>query len=116
MVRIDDRGDAAVITFTTSSVSDVEGIAAAGRRIRSYIAQTPPKRLVFDFAGVKFFSSQVLGLLLDARTEAQARGGEVVISSIDPQLHRVFKITSLDKVFEFFPDRHAAAQIGGPAT
>ncbi len=113
-MRIDDRGEAAVITFTTSSVSDTEGIAAAGRRIKSYIAQTTPKRLVFDFAGVKFFSSQVLGLLLDARTEAQARGGEVVISAIDPQLHRVFRITSLDKIFEFFPDRHAAVQTGGP--
>jgi anti-anti-sigma regulatory factor len=45
---------------------------------------------------------------LDVRAKAAAYDGEVVVSAINPQLHRVFKITNLDKVFRFFPDRRRA--------
>jgi anti-anti-sigma factor len=57
---------------------------------------------------VKFFSSQVLGLLLAMRTRLSSYGGQVIISAINPQLHRVFKITNLDQVFRFFPDAESA--------
>jgi anti-anti-sigma regulatory factor len=43
----------------------------------------------------------------------QATGGKVVISAISPSLHRVFKTTNLDKIFEFFPDRLAAMEAHG---
>jgi anti-sigma B factor antagonist len=68
-------------------------------------------KVIFDFAGVKFFSSQVLGLLLEIRAKLQASNSEVVISAINPQLHRVFKITNLDKIFRFFPDRESAVKV-----
>ena len=66
--------------------------------------------IVFDFECVKFFSSQVLGLLLDIRSKLMTLGGELVISAIDPQLFRVFKITNLDKIFKFYPDKDSAVK------
>ena len=100
----------AVITFKTTSVSDVEGIAAASNQIKQFIDEHHPNSLIFDFEGVRFFSSQVLGLLLDIRAKLQERQGQVVISAINPQLHRVFKITNLDQIFKFFPDRTSAVR------
>jgi anti-sigma B factor antagonist len=64
--------------------------------------------VVVDFEGVKFFSSAVLGLLLDIRAKLKTYDGEVVISAINPQLYRVFKITHLDRIFKFFPDKENA--------
>jgi anti-sigma B factor antagonist len=107
-VEITGKGSAAVAAFKATSVSNVEGIAAASEQINKFIEENHPKKIVFDFENVKFFSSQVLGLLLKIRTKLQAYKGEVVISAIDPQLHRVFKITNLDRVFEFFPDKESA--------
>jgi anti-anti-sigma factor len=52
----------------------------------------------------------VLGLLLDIRAKLQSHNGKVVISAINPQLHRVFKITNLDKIFAFFPNRESAVK------
>jgi anti-anti-sigma regulatory factor len=49
-------------------------------------------------------------MLLEVRAKLEASGGEVVISAINPQLHRVFKITSLDKIFRFFPDSNCAVK------
>jgi len=100
----------AVAGFRAASITDLEEISAVCERIGKFIEKNHPKRIVFDFEGVKFFSSQILGLMVDVRAKLQAYDGEVVISGIDPQLHRVFKITNLDKVFRFFPDRESAVR------
>ena len=72
------------------------------------IKNQKPKNLLIDFTGVKFFSSQALGILLDAKKKLSALKGNVIISGINPQLYRVFKITNLDKIFKFYPDAKAA--------
>ncbi len=107
-VGITSEGGAAIVAFKSASVSDVDAITAAAKQIKEFIDGNQPNKLIFDFESVKFFSSQVLGLLLDIRAKVKPYNGEVVISAINPQLHRVFKITNLDKVFRFFPDKKSA--------
>jgi len=98
----------AVVAFKSASITDVEGITSAAERIQQFLDENRPRRLIFDFEAVKFFSSQLLGLLLDIRARLKKYDGEAVISAINPQLYRVFRITNLDKVFTFFPDRESA--------
>ncbi len=100
----------AVAGFRAASITDLEEISVVSEIIGKFIEKNHPRRIVFDFERVKFFSSQILGLMIDVRAKLQAYDGEVVISAIDPQLHRVFKITNLDKVFRFFPDRESAVR------
>jgi len=109
-VEMSKDGDIAVAAFKSGCISDVEGIAVAGRQIKEFIEANQPRKLIFDFAEVRFFSSQVLGLLLDIRARLQDCEGEVAISAINPELHRVFKITNLDKIFRFFDDRASAVE------
>jgi anti-sigma B factor antagonist len=109
-VNITVEQGVSVVTFEGSSISGAEEIAAASARISAYVASTKPRLLVFDFGGVRFFSSQVLGLLLDIRAKLKSADGRVAISSIDPRLHRVFRITNLDKIFAFYPDKQAAVK------
>jgi len=109
-VEITSQDNVTVVRFEAASISDVEAVTAASSQIRSFIDQNHPDELIFDFEGVKFFSSQVLGLLLDIRAKLQPYNGKVVISAINPQLHRVFKITNLDKIFDFFPDKESAVK------
>jgi len=107
-VKITSRENVAIINFTTSSISDAEGILSVAEQLKEFIKKRHPEKVVFDFEGVKFFSSQLLGMLLGIRAELKTYNGEVVISAINPQLHRVFRITNLDRVFRFFPDRQSA--------
>lgn len=110
-LEITEEANTTIVAFKSPSMSDVDGLAHASDKIKEFIAKNPPQILLFDFEQVKFFSSQVLGLLLDIRARLLRHDSKVVISGINPQLHRVFKITNLDKVFEFFPDRETAIQI-----
>ncbi len=107
---ISREGNVAVASFKSPCVSDVEEISNASIQLRHYIQSNPPHRMVFDFHGVKFFSSQVLGLLLEARAHLRPHDGEVAITSLSPQLQRVFRITNLDALFRFYPDRTAAVK------
>lgn len=100
----------AIVVFKSPSIGDVDAITATSATIRQYVKENQPPTVIFDFKSVKFFSSLVLGLLLDIRGKLSAYEGEVLISGINPQLHRVFKITNLDKVFRFFPDRQSAIE------
>ena len=104
------EANVAVVAFRSASITDVEAIGTATDRIRSFVDEHRPGRLVFDFEQVRFFSSLVLGLLLDIRARIEPYQGKVVISAINPQLHRVFKITNLDRVFGFFPDKESAVK------
>ena len=106
--EITKENGVAVIAFKTASISNVEEINTVSDRIKEYIDQNHPNNLVFDFEGVKFFSSQVLGLLLEVRAKLETYDGKVAISAINPRLHRVFKITNLDKIFTFFPNKESA--------
>lgn len=107
-VEITKEGNVVVVTFKATSISDLEGIATASKQINEFIKENHSKEIVVDFGRVKFFCSRVLGVLLDLRAKLKKCDGEVVISAINPQLYRVFKITNLDKVFRFFPDKESA--------
>jgi anti-anti-sigma factor len=106
--QITIEGDTAIIAFSKSTVSNIDDISAAARNVADFIDENQPKRVIFDFKGVKFFSSNVLGLLRETRSRVESYQGRVYISSINPQLHRVFKITNLDQIFKFFPDIESA--------
>ena len=102
------EGKVTLMIFEAGSISNVEEITAISNKIREFIEENHPNKIVVDFEKVKFFSSQVLAVLLDIRAKLKAYDGKVVISAIKPQLYRIFKITNLDKVFNFFPDRESA--------
>lgn len=104
------EANTAIVAFLSPSMSDVDAISTASKKIKGYVKEHRPQVLIFDFEAVKFFSSLVLGLLLDVRGRMSSYQGEVLISGINPQLHRVFKITNLDKIFRFFPDRREAVE------
>jgi anti-sigma B factor antagonist len=109
-IEMTSKGQVAVAAFRSANVSNTDEIMAVAKEVREFVEKNQPHRMVFDFGVVKFFSSQVLGMLLDIRARLEKYDGEVVISAIEPQLHRVFKITNLDKIFKFFPDRDSAVK------
>ena len=112
-VEITSKDNVAVVFFKDTSISDVDGIEASSRQVNNFIEENHTAGIVFDFGRVRFLSSRVLGLVLDVRAKLGTYDGKVVISAINPQLHRVFKITNLDKIFRFFPDMESAVKAVG---
>ena len=110
IIEITTDGDITIVSFGAETITGLSGLEQISEQLREFIAANQPKKMVVDFCGVKFFSSQMLGLLVDVWRKLSDYGGVVLISGINPQLSRVFKITSLDRIFKFYPDRADAVK------
>jgi len=100
--------EVAVVSFLVPSLTNEDEIEACFNKLIVFIGRKKPSKLLIDFGQVKFFSSRVLGELLKVKSKLESFGARVAISAINPQLYRVFKVTSLDKIFSFYPDKESA--------
>lgn len=103
-LNIKVRDGITVVTFVTADIGNVLGIERTSELLAQKIQTETPAKLVINFDDVKFFSSQTLGMLLNVWKKVEKYGGKMVIAGINPQLSRLFRITNLDKVFEFYED------------
>jgi anti-sigma B factor antagonist len=110
IMQTETRGDILIVQFTAPAIGTAGNVQQLADDLHTLIEQTQPAKLIIDFARVSFFSSQMLGLLVDIWRRLKDCGGKLVISGINPNLTRVFRITNLDKVFEFYPDADAAVR------
>lgn len=93
-------GNVSVLSFEGRIVHGETGVVR--QAIQSRLAESQPQTssLVLDFAGVSAVDAGGLGLLLELRREAQARGIRLRVTNASRLVSRVFEITRLDSVFE----------------
>jgi len=107
-VTVVDFGDSTIL-----NTMQVEGIA---QQLYDLVDKLDRRQLVLDFSNVRFLSSQTLGVLLTLRKKLQPVKGRMVICGLRKQLHEVFRISKLDKLFEFQPDEEKALNLFGVST
>ena len=107
-VTVVDFGDSTIL-----NTMQVEGIA---QQLYDLVDKLDRRQLVLDFSNVRFLSSQTLGVLLTLRKKLQPVKGRMVICGLRKQLHEVFRISKLDKLFEFRPDEEKALNLFGVST
>ena len=66
------------------------------------------KRVVVDLGNVEFIDSSGLGALISSLKVLRGNGGDLVLCSMSSQVHTVFEITRLLRVFEVFNDVETA--------
>lgn len=59
------------------------------------------KHLVLDLEKLSFISSSGLRLLLALRKETMAKGGDITITNVLPEVKQVFTITGFYSLFQF---------------
>ncbi len=96
--------DVSVVSFQNVSVLDSANIEALGRSLLELVEKQDTRKLILEFTSVRFMSSQALGVLLQLKKAMDPVHGKIVIVGIRPELHKVFKITNLHKMFTFHDD------------
>jgi anti-sigma B factor antagonist len=72
--------------------------------------------IVVDLSRTTFIDSATLGVLLGGLKRLRPKGGEIVLVLNDPNIRKIFEITTLDRVFPIvrsFPD--ALEHVGAAA-
>jgi anti-anti-sigma factor len=105
---ISRQGPVTIVGFDESVILDTYHIDQVSKQLFGLIDDQNSRRIVLDFATIKMLSSQTLGVLIKMKRKLDELGGKMVISGIDPRLYRVFKVTNLQSIFEFFENNSAA--------
>lgn len=108
MIDVRSESDVFVVSFRKASIGGIGEVEKIAEALRCLLSEQEGCNMVVDFTNVSFFSSQMLGLLVDIWRRIKDAGGTLLISGINPQLTRVFRITHLDKLFDFHETTEAA--------
>ncbi|WP_422926593.1 STAS domain-containing protein [Singulisphaera sp. PoT] len=63
--------------------------------------------LVIDLLGIGFAGSAALGNFVALHRLARQRGGHLIFCNVDPTVQEVFRVSKLESLFAFVPDREA---------
>ncbi|TWT76029.1 putative anti-sigma factor antagonist BtrV [Posidoniimonas polymericola] len=72
------------------------------------IDQSEAERVIIDFTPVQFMSSSMLGKLVKIHKKCKEYKAKLKLSGVTPDIREVFKITRLDKLFDFEKDLESA--------
>jgi len=107
-----EKDGVTIVSFSESTLLDAFHVTEVGQELYNLVEKDGARKLILDLSTIKMLSSQALSVMLKMRQLLDGKGGKMVISGIKPQLYRVFKITNLINLFEFFEDTNAALASG----
>jgi anti-sigma B factor antagonist len=65
-------------------------------------------KAIFSLSGLDYVDSSGLGALVKALKSARAKGGDVKLAGLKPEVRKVLELTRLDRIFDIFPsETHA---------
>ena len=107
-LRVRQDGEVTQVEFVDRNILDEGFIQQIGVEIDGLIESTSSPKLLLCFSNVDHLSSAALGTLITIHQKVKEKGGQLRLSDIDPQIHEVFIITKLDKLFEIHDDVESA--------
>lgn len=76
--------------------------------ILTLVDKTEEERVVLDFSPVQFMSSSMLGKLVKIHKKCKEYKAKLKLSGVSSDIREVFKITRLEKLFDFEKDIESA--------
>jgi anti-sigma B factor antagonist len=73
------------------------------------IIDRKPAQVFVDLSGVSYIDSSGLAIFIEALQRVHAYGGKLAIFGIRDNVRAIFEIARLDRVFNIYPDKAAAA-------
>lgn len=107
-LTIREHGDVTVVRFNTDNLLGMRDPQFMHDRFRRLIlGPTQSRKLVIDFAGVRFAGSSTLGIVLGLHKTMQAEGGRLVLAAADALLP-LLKLAKADQIVTLAPSATAA--------
>ena len=102
LVIVETFPDGIVARFLEDVLLDPIQVEQIGRQLRSALDAAEPANVVGSLESVTQLSSLMLSVLVALRSEAEARGGRVILAAIPDRVDYLLKLTNLAKAFPSF--------------
>jgi anti-sigma B factor antagonist len=103
--------DVTVVNFADTSIMDTQQVQLLGQELYDLVDKQARRKIILDFDKIRFLSSSALSVLITLRKKADAIKARVVICSLRDELRKVFKITNLEKMFDFCDNEEQALAV-----
>jgi anti-anti-sigma factor len=104
LVKSEVKGEIRVIFVDVARFVDGAVIEQCYREIVDILDKTEESHVLLHFGRVVFMSSSALGMLIRVQKKCKEFEIALKLCNISPDIGQVFKITSLDKVFDIQAD------------
>lgn len=109
-LRVLEQKGIVTIEFIDRNILDEANIKQIGEEISQIVdAQVQPKILI-SFANVDHLSSSALGTLITINNKITSKDGQLRLADIDEQIHQIFVITKLNRLFQIHETSEQAMQ------
>jgi anti-sigma B factor antagonist len=107
-IVVDTSGDVAIVRLLVEEL-DAGNVGEFKRDIAPVLEANT--KLVFDLHRLRFTDSSGLGAFLSCLRQVNARGGDVKLCSLSPQVRAVFELVRLHRIFDIYstPEEAVAA-------
>ena len=103
-INLADSSGVTVVTFKDSKIIDEAEIQELGQELYDLVERAGHTKFVLNFSHVEFLSSAALGKLISFEKKVRTHSGELYLTNIRPEIHEVFAITKLTKLFQIKDD------------
>ena len=107
-LRVTELDGVTRVEFVDRNILDEANIQQIGAEITRIVDAKPSPKVLISFTNVDHLSSAALGTLITINNRIRSKDGQLRLANIDPQIHEVFKITKLDKLFQIHENTQKA--------
>ena len=109
-LEVEDIGDVTVVNFIDKKILDEQNIQIIGEQLFNLVDELNRRKLLLNFSNVEYLSSSALGKFITLNKKINDASYRLILCNIAPQIHEVFEITKLDKLFNIQKEEQAALQ------
>lgn len=102
ILTFEERDAIIVGKIGAASVLDAVNVTQLGSELMAFVEKRPGVHFLLDFENVDYLSSAVLTELLRIHKVVGERKGSFRLCSLNKDIHKVFEITNLDKMFTIY--------------
>jgi anti-sigma B factor antagonist len=103
-IEVSKNGMVTVVRFRDHRILDTLVIERLAHELFRVAGADDCENLLLNFAGVGFLSSSALGKLLVLNKRMKAKGGQLKLCEVCPEIAEIFELTKLNQVFDIKND------------
>lgn len=95
-----------IISIGARRLVDSSTIEMFGDALIGFIERKSPSEIVLDLSETEFIASSLLNKLVRGHVRARKNGKELILTGLQPELRKMFKITRMDRFFKIENLKH----------
>lgn len=103
-----ESGNVTIVSFKDAKILDFNIIEEIDAELNQLVTEKNVTNLLLNLRNVEFLSSAALSKLIGLEKKLKKANGKIALAELQPQVHEVFTITQLHKLFQIF-DRQTDA-------